>query len=191
MRFVFIIFLLVCINSFGQSSKRGQGRSFGIGVQAFEPTGLNLQVFRGIFNDNNSSLATMGVWEIGVGKENMFKLAGDKVYAGGNWVKGGLRFDLNYLHPVLSIHKPFVFQAYVGGGLQTGIRLYQTSAGEQSNFATGANLMARIEYVTHGIDLGRAVWFFSIYGDIKYHTDFTEGFDYVSPVVGIRLRRGR
>jgi len=192
MRLLTLFFLLICINSFSQSSKRYRGGpSFGIGVQAFEPTGFNLQYFRGFFNENNSSLATYGVWELGIGKENMLELANDKVYAGGKWVKGGLRFDLNYLHPVFTVYKPFVFQTYVGGGLQTGTRLYTNSEGEQSNVATGVNLLVRVEYVTHGIDLGRDVWFFSVYGDIKFHSDFSESFDYVSPVVGIRVRRGR
>jgi len=190
MRFLCIFFFLICFNSFSQP-KNNRGRRFGIGVQVFEPTGINVQTFRGFFNDNNSSFATYGVWELGVGKENMFGIASDKKYGGGNWVKGGLRVDLNYMHPLLTIYKPFVFQTYVGGGLQTGTRLYETSTGEQANFATGANLMMRIELVTHGIDLGRAVWFFSVYGDIKYHTDFTESFDYLSPVIGIRLRKGR
>jgi len=190
MRFLVIIFLFICISSFGQS-KNNQGRLFGVGIQMFEPTGINIQTFRGVFNNNNSSLLTKRVWELGVGKENMLGITGDKKYLGGNWEKGGLRFDLNYLHPVITTNAPFVFQTYVGGGLQTGTRLYNTSEGSQSKVATGANLMVRIEFVTHGIDLGRAVWFFSIYGDIKYHTDFTESFDYISPVVGIRLRKGR
>lgn len=190
MRLFILLFLLVSINSLGQSSK-GKGRSFGIGAQVFEPMGINFQTFRGLFNNNNSSFATYGVLEIGIGKENMLDLADEKEYAGGDWTKGGLRFDLNYLYPLITTHSPFVFQTYVGGGLQTGTRYYTISGNEESNFATGANLMIRIELVTHGIDLGRDVWFFSVYGDIKYHTDFTESFDYVSPVVGIRMRKGR
>ena len=190
MRLLILFLLLVSFNSISQVLKK-KGRSYGMGVQAFEPSGLTFQSFRGFFNDNNSSLATYGVWELGVGKENIWGIAKGKPYHGGNWVKGGVRVDLNYLHPVLTLYKPFVFQTYVGVGLQTGSRRYSTSSGEQSNFATGANLMVRVEYVAHGFDFGRAVWFFSIYADIKYHVDFTESFDYVSPVVGMRLRRGR
>jgi hypothetical protein len=191
MRLLFIFLTLTSFQCLGQFSNRSRGRSFGIGIQAFDPTGINLQTFRGFFNNNNSSFGTHGVWELGVGKENVVGIAGDKEYAGGNWRKGGLRFDLNYLYPLITINSPFVVQTYVGGGLQTGNRNYTLSGKEESNFATGANLMVRVELVIHGIDLGRADWFFSVYGDIKYHTDFTESFDYLTPAIGIRLRRGR
>lgn len=191
MRLLFIVFLLVCINSFGQSSRRSQGILYGIGAQAFDPTGFNLQFFRGFFNNNNSSFATYGVLELGVGKENMIGIVDEIKYADGYWKEGGVRVDVNYLYPVFTMYAPFVLQTYVGAGLQTGTRLYDNSAGEQSKFATGANLMLRLEYVSHGIDLGRAVWFFSIYGDMKFHADFTETFDYVTPGAGIRLRKGR
>ena len=191
MRFLLPLFLLVNITSFCQSLKQKEGRSFGIGVQAFEPTGLTFQSFKGFFNDNNSSLATYGVWELGVGMENITGVVDDKLYSGGDWTKGGFRVDVNYLYPLITIYSPFVFQTYLGGGLQTGTREYRTDEGIQSDFSTGANLMVRIELVTHGIDLGRDVWFLSIYGDIKYHKAFSESFDYVSPVVGVRMRKGR
>jgi hypothetical protein len=190
MRFIIIFFLLFAsIHSFGQPNDI----KFGVGAQVFEPTGLTLQFFRGFYNNNNSSFATYGVVELGVGKENMLGIMKDenKVYAGGHWTEGGLRVDLNYLYPLMTVHSPFVLQTYVGAGLQTGNRNYIVSGKEESQFATGMNLMLRLEYVTHGIDLGRAVWFFSIYGDVKYHADFTEKFDYISPVAGIRLRKGR
>lgn len=189
MRFILIIILFVSITSFSQTNDI----KFGIGIQAFEPTGLTLQFFRGFYNNNNSSFATYSVLELGVGKENMLGIMEDenKVYEGGHWTDGGLRVDLNYLYPLMTVHAPFVLQTYVGAGLQTGTRNYLISGKEDSQFATGMNLMLRLEYVTHGIDLGRAVWFFSIYGDVKYHTDFTEKFDYISPVAGIRLRKGR
>jgi hypothetical protein len=160
-----------------------------------EPTGVTLQFFRGFYNNNNSSFATYGVVELAVGKENVLGIIEDenKVYEGenGRWTEGGLRVDLNYLYPLMTVHSPFVLQTYVGAGLQTGTRNYLLSGKEESKFATGLNLMLRLEYVTHGIDLGRAVWFFSIYGDVRYHTDFTEKFDYISPGAGIRLRKGR
>lgn len=189
MRFILIFLLFVSIHSFSQTNDI----KFGIGAQVFEPTGLTLQFFRGFYNNNNSSFATYGVVELGVGKENMFGIMKDenKVYEGGHWTEGGLRVDLNYLYPLMTVHSPFVLQTYVGAGLQTGNRNYIISGKEESQFATGMNLMLRLEYVTHGIDLGRAVWFFSIYGDVKYHADFTEKFDYISPVAGIRLRKGR
>jgi hypothetical protein len=191
MRFLFFILLITSLPSWGQSKNKSQGRSFGVGVQVFEPTGINVQSFRGFFNDNNSSFATRGVWELGVGKENILGISDQKEYATGNWTKGGVRVDMNYFYPLITVHYPFVFQFYVGGGLQTGTRLYTSAGKEESNFATGGNLLARIELVTHGIDMGRSVWFLSVYSDIKFHSDFTESFDYVSPVVGVRMRKGR
>lgn len=187
MRWLALVLLFVSLQSFSQRAFQ----RFGIGAQLFEPTGVNLQLFNGHFTDNNSSFATYGVLELGAGVERVFSISKDKMYSGGNWEKGGLRVDLNYLYPLLTVKRPFVIQTYVGAGLQTGNRKYETSEGVESKFTTGANVMVRIEFVTHGIDLGRAVWFFSMYGDIKYHSDFTESFEYVSPVLGVRLRKGR
>jgi hypothetical protein len=189
MRFILIFLLFVSVTALSQTDNI----KFGIGVQAFEPSGINLQLFRGFYNNNNSSFATYGIVELGVGKENMLGIIDDdrKVYEGGYWTNGGLRVDLNYLYPLMTVHSPFVLQTYVGAGLQTGTRNYTVSGKEESQFATGMNLLLRLEYVTHGIDLGRAVWFFSIYGEVKYHADFTEKFDYISPGAGIRLRKGR
>jgi len=191
MRLMIVIFVLLSLNSFGQANNRNQGRRFGIGIQAFEPTGINIQSFRGFFNDNNSSFATYGVWELGVGLENELGIISDKKYEGGDWEKGGVRIDINYLYPLLTIYAPFVFQTYLGAGIQTGTRKYETPTGIESNFSTGANFMLRVELVTHGIDMGPSVWFFSIYSDLKYHTAFSEPFDYLSPVLGVRLRKGR
>jgi hypothetical protein len=191
MRLLIFVILLLPLCLFGQSKNKNQGRRFGIGAQVIEPTGINFQTFRGFFNDNNTSFATYGVLELGVGIENMLSHAGEKVYGSGTWSKGGWRVDLNYLYPLLTLQHPFVFQVYAGTGIQTGSRNYTVSGAEESTFATGGNLMLRVELVTHGIDMGRSVWFFSIYSDLKYHFDFTESFDYVSPVVGIRMRKGR
>jgi len=191
--FAVFIMLLSGFNSMGQFSNGNPGIKFGIGAQVFEPTGLNVQFFRGFYNNNNSSFATYGIVELGVGKENMFGLINDeeRVYSGGYWKDGGLRVDVNYLYPVMTVHSPFVLQTYIGAGLQTGTRNYMLAGKEESKFATGANLMMRLEYVTHGIDMRRAVWFFSIYVEARYHADFTEKFDYISPTTGIRLRKGR
>jgi len=191
MRVLIVFLLLLSLNSFGQANNRNQSRRFGFGIQVFEPTGFTIQSFRGFFNENNSSFATYGVWELGLGLENKLGIISDKKYAGGDWENGGVRVDLNYLYPLLTIYAPFVFQTYLGAGIQTGTRKYETPTGVESDFSTGANLMLRVELVTHGIDMGPAVWFFSIYSDLKYHTEFSESFDYVSPVLGVRLRKGR
>lgn len=189
MRLILILLVFISINSFGQS----EGMKFGFGAQVFEPTGLTVQYFRGSYNSNNSTLTTYGVVELGIGKENMLGIMDDdnKVYADGIWKNGGLRVDLNYLYPLMTIYSPFVLQTYVGAGIQTGTRNFTVSDNEESQLATGMNLMLRLEYITHGVDIGNTVWFLSIYGDIKYHADFTEKFDYISPVAGIRIRKGR
>jgi hypothetical protein len=182
---------MISSNSFSQMNNRDHTRRFGIGFQVFEPTGLRVQSFRGFFNDNNSSFATYGIWELDVGIENILGVVRDKKYSGGNWKGGGLRVDLNYLHPLLTIYAPFVFQTYVGVGIQTGTRKYEASKGVESDFSTGANLMLRVELVTHGIDIGPSIWFFSFYSDLKYHAAFSQPFDYLSPVLGVSLRKGR
>jgi len=191
MRFLIIVILLLPFCLFGQSRSKNQGRGFGIGAQVLDPTGITLQTFRGFYNNNNSSFATHGVLELGVGIENILNHADEKVYATGTWTKGGWRIDLNYFYPLLTLQHPLVFQLYAGTGIQTGTRNYNVSGAEESTFATGGNLMLRVELVTHGIDMGRSIWFFSVYSDLKYHFDFTASFDYVSPVVGIRMRKGR
>jgi len=187
MRFLTFIFLLIAFNAFSQ----GAFRRFGIGAQVFEPTGITVQMFNGYFINNSSSLVTCDVWELGVGQENVTGLLNDKKYASGDWEAGGVRIDLNYLHPLLTVQAPLVLQTYLGAGLQTGTRKYATATGSESNFSTGANFMIRVEWITHGIDRGPATWFFSIYSDIKFHADFSENFDYLSPVLGVRLRKGK
>ncbi len=180
------LFILMCINSFAQNI-----RMMGIGAQVFEPTGVNVQLYKGFFSMNNSMYATYGVWELALGIENATGIVGPKKYASGNWNKGGIRMDLNYLHPILTIKSPLVLQTYLGAGLQTGTRKYQLAGRDESNFSTGANFMVRVEWVAHGFDIGPGKWFLSFYADIKYHKDFSESFDYISPVLGARMRRGK
>lgn len=166
-------------------------RRFGIGFQAFEPTGINIQMFRGFFCSNEDSYATRGVWELGLGAENVLLTRSNETYKDGVWKKGGFRVDLNYLYPVFTVEWGIVMQTYVGLGLQTGSRLYENALGDQSTFATGGNALVRLEVAGHGFEAGDGLLFVSVYVDAKFHKDFTEDFQYFKPSFGIRIRKAR
>lgn len=194
---------LMLMGSFGVSHLHGQDMlkalkrehgmvRYGIGLQTIENTMVNVQLFHGFFCSNSDSYATYNILEIGFGAENLLGVVGTKPYENGSWQKGGWRAELHYLVPILTFEGPMVFQLYGGGGLQTGLRNYSNSLGDQSKFATGLNGLVRAELVTHGFELGDGLWFFSVYADLKYHQDISfSNFNYFAPTLGIRARKGR
>jgi hypothetical protein len=191
-----LLLLLINISAAGQNMYKAMMRErtilrTGIGAQFLEPTGINFQIFKGFFCSNNASYATYGVLELGLGAENIWELQQEKSFAGGTWKQGGVRLDLNYLYPLLTLEGKMVLQTYLGAGVQTGTRNYRTGRSDESDFATGGNAIFRIEAVTHAIEVGNRIWFFSVYADAKYHFDFKEDFNYLTPVVGVRFRKGR
>lgn len=165
-------------------------RRFGVGLQAFEPTGVSVQMFHGFFCSNDDLYATRAVQELQIGAENVV-LGSTTAYKDGTWKKGGLRVEFDYLFPVLTIDYGFVVQTYLGAGIQTGSRHYENVYGDQSAFATGGNLMARLEVGGKGFEAGNDILFWSVYVDAKFHQDFTEDFNYFKPSVGIRIRKAR
>jgi hypothetical protein len=193
-RILFILIVVVSIanseDSFSQGYY-GTTTRIGVGAQLFEPTGGNIQIFKGEYVANHKSYVTNGVFEIVIGSEKVFNILDDKVYKDGKWAKGGLRINALYLYPLITTEAPIVLQAYIGGGLESGTRKYLVNKTVESQFATGLNLMLRLELVTHGIDLGKSTWFFSLYIDLKTYMEFGNEFNYLAPVVGIHLRRGR
>jgi hypothetical protein len=196
MRLLLFLLLALCVDAAGQkvftTQRRGQNiHRFGIGAQVFEPTGINLQIFRGQFSSNNAAYSTYGVVELGLGLENEIKVIDEKTYAGGIWTEGGLRVDLNYLYPLITVHAPVAIQTYVGAGLQSGSRKYLVNNTVESEFATGANFLLRLEVGFHGFEIGPSMWFVSVYGDARIHADFTEDFSYFAPSLGLRMRKGR
>jgi outer membrane protein W len=165
---------------------------FGVGLQALEPTGINVQMFHGFFCSGNDSFATYGVWELGVGIENTIGTSTTTAYKSGQWRSGGIRAELTYLQPLITLDYGFVFQPYIGVGLQTGSRNYTSMTdGDQSSTATGGNLLLRLEVGMHGIETGGSILFVSLYVDAKYHKDFAEDFSYFKPSIGIRIRKAR
>jgi hypothetical protein len=196
MKYSLSILLLISLSSPGQNMFKAMMRErtilrTGIGAQFMEPTGLNVQVFKGFFCSNNASYATYGVLELGLGVENIWDLQKEKSYAGGVWKPGGVRLEVNYLYPLITLEGPMTFQAYLGAGVQTGTRNYRVGRSDESDFASGGNAMFRVETVTHAIEIGAGIWFFSVYADARYHVDFKEDFTYLTPVIGVRFRKGR
>lgn len=162
----------------------------GVGLQASDPAGISIQVFRGFFCSNSNGFATYGVWELNAGKENMFGLSRGKSIDGNTWLKGGFRVEVNYMQPLFSVgFGSSSVQLYAGLGIQTGTR--RQDAAEAKVPATGGNGLGRLEFSTAGFESGRSLLFLSVYADWRYHRDFTNNFSYTGPGLGIRVRKVR
>jgi hypothetical protein len=166
---------------------------FGIGIQASDPLALNLQLFKGFFCSNDDTYATKMVWELTGGLENvLFKSMKD--YSTGKWTNGGFQAALSGYYPVANIlARGFTIQFYPGLGLQAGNRKYRENGvnGILSENSFGVNLSAQASLMGRGIAFGNGVWFVTLYGGIKYHKQFSDGFNYVKPTLGLVMRKAR
>ena len=159
-----------------------------IGLQFADPTGINIQFFRSFLCTNHRSYATKAVIAINAGVENQFGFSKTEYTGSGTWKSGGFRFEVNYLVPILTLAPgSSTIEYYVGAGLQTGTRRFVN--GDVSNpFATGGNLMGRMEYTPEGMRAGRKTFYVSFFLDYKYHRDFKSVFSYTGPSFGARMK---
>ena len=192
-----LFFVLTCpSNSQAQEmykalmGEHGSYRS-GVGVQAGDPAGISVQLYRGFFCSSENAYATYGVWEFVAGFENLIGLSHASEFEGKPWGRGGFRFEASYLQPLWTKgFGPSTLQIYGGMGLQTGTRNQDGPDGERRN-ATGANLIGRLEYSPPGFEAGRSMLFVAVHADWKYHRELSHDFQYSGPAIGIRVRKVR
>ena len=195
-RIFIILFLLTGMASQAQDMLKALKREhnmyrFGIGVQASDPLGINLQLFHGFFCSNDDTYATKMVWELTGGVENSIFTSGQS-YKTGVWKKGGFQSSLGAHYPVANILTPyFTTQFYAGAGLQGGTRKYKDAGEDLTDTIFGVNVSANASFMGRGITMGDGIWFITLYGGIKLHKQFGEDFSYVRPSLGLVFRKAR
>ncbi len=162
-----------------------------IGLQILEPTGINLQLFKGYFCTGDNTYATSLIWELSLGLENAV-LTSNKSYGSGKWASGGTQASLMIYYPFFTLPLGnLTLQAHIGSGLQGGVRKYETEGMGRTDNIVGGNLSIRSSITGRAIDLNDRIWFLTYFADVKFHQQFNEKFSFIRPSIGIAFRKVR
>lgn len=164
---------------------------FGFGLQAMEPTGFVIQMFKGAFCSGDDTYACFLTYELSAGFENVIAES-KRSYRSGTWQKGGLQAGLNVLYPIYTFANRYLSaQVHVGAGLQGGTRKYTEENLDKTDNVMGGNLMMRFSYTGRSFEMSDGLWFLSYFADAKYYRQFGEDFYYFRPSLGVILRKVR
>lgn len=183
-----ILLLLVSTGVFAQNNKKtnwlqdkkeytGRWR-IGFGIDALEPTGLDIQFYRlsKICTNDFSILKkiAIGLW---AGKEGT--LSSSALKRINNWESGGIRYGLD-----LKFHIPIFLNPYIGVGAEGGSRKLDGKLG----FYPDAVVRLGIEQKILGIKLSsNSSLNATIFIDGKANKCLTNDFMYILPSVGVRF----
>lgn len=183
-----ILLLLVSTGIFAQNNKKtnwlqdkkeytGRWR-IGFGIDALEPTGLDIQFYRlsKICTNDFSILKkiAIGLW---AGKEGT--LSSSALKRINNWESGGIRYGLD-----LKFHIPIFLNPYIGVGVEGGSRKLDGKLG----FYPDAVVRLGIEQKILGIKLSsNSSLNATIFIDGKANKCLTNDFMYILPSAGVRF----
>jgi hypothetical protein len=191
-----IFFLLFLLGLGRQATVAGQGLlkrlhkqnstiNPAFGIRVGEPTGLNIQIFKGFLDSNTKS---KGLFDINIAREGWISSSLQQPYKTGEWRPGGIRYSVSWFHEVN--HKLFSHFFYYGIGLQAGSRKYTTQGDRfTENFVWGPLFTLHGELPVRSFSIRPHGLYCkaSLFAEAVYHKEFKEDFEYIRPAVGVRL----
>jgi len=188
-RLFVLVFVLLSIHAFAQHKKTnwiqdkkeytGRWRA-GIGVDACEPTGIDVQFYRlSKICTSDFSITkkiAVGTW---IGKEGLiFGSLIDKSNDG-IWKSGGIRYGID-----LKFYIPILFNPYLGFGVEGGTR----NLNDKLEFYPDVVARIGIEQKVLGVKLSSSSSLnITIFAEGKVNKCITEDFAYILPTFGVRF----
>jgi len=188
-----LLFLLLLLVSFSSFAQRNKGKTnwlqekkeytarwrVGVGADALEPTGLDVQFYRlnKICTGNFSIIKKLSIG-VFAGKEGL--ISGSLIEkVNENWKSGRIRYGID-----LKLYIPVILNPYVGFGAEGGSR----NLNGKLDFYPDAIARVGIEQKVLGIKLSSTSSLnATIFVDCKFNKCLTEDFTYILPTFGVRF----
>lgn len=162
------------------------------GAKFLEPSGIAVQLFKGFFCSGHDTYSHRGTIELYAGRENLI-LNRNPAYRGGILRPAGIQAGVNYQYPLfcLSFSNQFTMQLHAGLGLQGGRRTFVRQENTIQDHSIAGLGFFRLSFTGKGFKMMDRYWFWSLFAEHGYFSEFGTAYRHWRPGFGIVLRKVR